>query len=123
MKINKLIEGLEMIETNIKNFDEDIKDVAYSSKNVEDGFAFICIKGFKTDGHEYIDEAIERGAKLIIVDEFYDTSKLKDKVLFIKTSNTRKALSVISANFFEHPSKTFYSLVLQGQTARLRPPL
>ncbi|AZT90998.1 UDP-N-acetylmuramoyl-L-alanyl-D-glutamate--2,6-diaminopimelate ligase [Caldicellulosiruptor changbaiensis] len=118
MKINKLIEGLDIIETNIKNFDEDIKDVAYNSKNVEDGFAFICIKGFKTDGHEYIDEAIKKGAKLIVVDEFFDTSKLKDKVLFIKTSNTRRALSVISANFFEHPSKNFLLIGVTGTNGK-----
>ncbi|WAM31117.1 UDP-N-acetylmuramoyl-L-alanyl-D-glutamate--2,6-diaminopimelate ligase [Caldicellulosiruptor naganoensis] len=118
MKVNKLIKGLNIIETNIKNFDEDIKDIAYNSKNVKDGFAFVCIKGFKTDGHEYIDEAIKRGAKLIVVDEFFDTSKLKDKVLFIKTSNTRKALSIISANFFEHPSKDFLLIGVTGTNGK-----
>jgi len=118
VKIRKLVEGLDIIETNIKDFEKEIKDVAYNSKKVEDGFAFVCIRGFKTDGHEYIDEAIEKGAKLIVVDEFYDTSSLKDKVEFIKTSNTRKALSIISSNFFEHPSKDFLLIGVTGTNGK-----
>lgn len=118
MKIKELIKDLNIIETNIEDFDEDIKDIAYNSKNIEDGFAFVCIKGFKTDGHEYIDEAIKKGAKLIVVDEFFDTSNLKDKVLFIKTSNTRKALSVISSNFFQNPSKDFLLIGVTGTNGK-----
>ncbi|WAM34397.1 UDP-N-acetylmuramoyl-L-alanyl-D-glutamate--2,6-diaminopimelate ligase [Caldicellulosiruptor morganii] len=118
MKLSKLIEGLDIIRTNIQDFDQDIKDIAYNSKNVEDGFAFVCIKGFKTDGHEYIDEAIKRGARLIVVDEFYDTSRLEDKIPFIKTSNTRRALAIISANFFGHPSKEFLLIGVTGTNGK-----
>ncbi|AEM73961.1 UDP-N-acetylmuramoyl-L-alanyl-D-glutamate--2,6-diaminopimelate ligase [Caldicellulosiruptor acetigenus 6A] len=118
LKLKDLIENIDVLETNVKDFDKDITDIAYNSKNAKEGCAFVCIKGFKTDGHEYIDEAIKNGARLVVVDEFFDTSKIDGKIDYIKTSNTRKALAVMSANFFGHPSKDFLLIGVTGTNGK-----
>ena len=48
------------------NADVKIKGIAYDSRKVEEGFLFIAIKGFETDGHKYIASAIEKGAVAVI---------------------------------------------------------
>lgn len=118
LKLLDLIENIDVLETNVGDFDKDITDIAYNSKNAKEGCVFVCIKGFKTDGHEYINEAIQNGACLVVVDEFFDTSKIEGKIDYIKTSNTRKALAVMSANFFGHPSKDFLLIGVTGTNGK-----
>ena len=47
----------------------EIKDIAYDSRKVKEGVAFVALKGFRVDGHDYIDKAISNGAKCIIVED------------------------------------------------------
>ena len=42
----------------------DVKDIAYNSKNVKEGFMFVALTGFMVDGHKYIEDAINNGAKV-----------------------------------------------------------
>ena len=48
----------------------DIKGIAYDSRQVKPGYLFVCISGFKTDGHLYIDQAIKNGASAIIIEGY-----------------------------------------------------
>ena len=50
----------------------DIKGIAYDSRQVEPGYLFVCISGFKTDGHLYIDQAIKNGARAILIEKAID---------------------------------------------------
>lgn len=118
MRIEDLIKGLDIVEMRIKDLNDEIEDIAYNSKKVKNGYAFVCIKGYRADGHEYIPEAIQRGAKLIVVDEFYDTNNISEGVSFVKTRNTRKALSILSNNFFDHPSKSFKLIGVTGTNGK-----
>ena len=61
MKLNDIIQGLDII--NVKGeLNIDINNVQYDSRKVTKGTLFICIKGFVSDGHKYIKDAIEKGA-------------------------------------------------------------
>lgn len=102
MKILDLINRLDIIQT--KNYDENllIKGIAFHSLKVEEDYIYVAIKGYIVDGHSFIEEAIKRGAKALLVEEFVQT---KDQICQIKVSNTREALSIVSSNFFDNPSK------------------
>ena len=66
MKLEKLLEKIEY--TLLKgSLDVDIRDIAYDSRKVEDNYVFVSIVGSNVDGHNYIDNAIELGASVIIV--------------------------------------------------------
>ena len=77
MKLNKLLEKIEY--TLVKGNEEvEIKDLAYDSRNISEGYVFVSIVGNNVDGHDYINSAIENGAKAIIVSKDVDVSVLKN---------------------------------------------
>ena len=101
MKLNKLLRGISysgyIVPENL-----DIKNIAYDSRLVNNQSCFVAIKGERFDGHNFIFEALKRGAKIIVIDD----EKFIDKNFpIIKVESTRKALSKISRHFFSNPSK------------------
>ena len=115
MKLKELLVGLEGLKAK-GNLDLDIKGVESNSKNVEEGFLFVAIKGFKVDGHEFIDSAIEKGATAIVVEEGCDLKQIKklENVVIIMAKDTREALAIVSSNFYKNPSKKFKLIGVTG---------
>ena len=110
MIIEKLMEGI-LYEVLSGTLDKEIKDVVYDSRKVTEGSAFVCLTGFNTDGHAYIDSAIEKGAVLLVVEKDVDVKK--EGVTVLKVVNSRVALSKIAANYFDNPAD---KLVIVGVT-------
>ena len=67
MLLKDLIKRIEVLKI-VGNLDIEIKMV-YDSRQVEEGSLFICIEGFKDDGHDYINKAIQNGAVAIVVEK------------------------------------------------------
>lgn len=110
MKLKKLLEGIDY--TLVKGNDETlINDLAYDSRNVSDGFVFVSIIGNNVDGHDYIDVAIENGAKAIIVSKNIEVSS---DVSVIKVDDTSKVLSKLSMNLFDNPHKKMTTIAITG---------
>ncbi|MCX7843585.1 MAG: UDP-N-acetylmuramoyl-L-alanyl-D-glutamate--2,6-diaminopimelate ligase [Clostridia bacterium] len=109
MLLKELINGLSFVKTR-GSLDVEIEGIAYDSRNVRQGFIFVCIEGFSTDGHEYIPMAIENGAKALLVQKDIEAP---DGITVIKVNNTRYAIAYISDIFFGHPSR---KLALTGVT-------
>lgn len=110
MLLRNLIQGLEF-DYSKGNLDVEINSIAYDSRKVKNGSLFVCIEGFKTDGHKYIQAAIENGARSVLVQK--DVS-VPENVAVIRYRNTRYALAYISEAFFNHPSKKFKLLGITG---------
>lgn len=110
MLLQKLLTGLEnqIISGSI---DIDISGIAYDSRKVKKGFVFVCVEGYKVDGHSYIDSAIQNGASAIIVQKNINA---KQCVSVIKVDDTRLALSHISNLYFDNPSKKFNLIGVTG---------
>ena len=90
LPINRYITDTSSILINYDNGvcknDVEIKGVAYNSQKVQKGWLFVAIKGFKTDGHEYIDTAIKNGAIAVVCEDVNAYKKFKDlnkNVLFV----------------------------------------
>jgi UDP-N-acetylmuramyl-tripeptide synthetase len=100
MKLSDLISDLR--DVNVKgNTDIEIMGVSYRSKDVQDGYVFVCIEGFKTDGHLFAGDAIKRGASAVIVQKDID---VPDGVTLVKVKDSREALALISAAYFNYPA-------------------
>lgn len=78
----------------IGNSDLEIAGIENNTSKLKKDYLFVCIKGFKVDGHDFIDIAIQNGATAIIVDESFD--KVFDNITIIKCRNTRYALAICS---------------------------
>ena len=115
MKLKEMLIGLEGLKVK-GDLDRDIKGVESNSKNVEEGFLFVAIKGFKVDGHEFIDSAIENGATAIIIEEGCDLKQIKnlDNIVVVMAKDTREALAIVSSNFYGNPSRKFKLIGVTG---------
>jgi len=82
--------------------DIEIKDVQIDSRKISAGSLFIAIKGDKTDGHQFVDKAIDSGAVAVIVETI--PSSLKGNVTYIQVSNSHEATGYIAHNFYDEPS-------------------
>ena len=99
----------------VKVYDDiEIKGITSDSRKVEEGYLFIAISGFEMDGHKFIDSAIEKGAKAILINEDrFD--EFKDKNVVILTSaNTRFEMGNMACNFYNNPSKEFKLIGITG---------
>lgn len=114
-----MIENIDVMEINVKDFDKDIIDIVYNLKNVKEGCVFVCIKGFKIDGYEYIDEVIKNGVCLVVVDEFFDIFKIEGKVDYIKILNICKVFVVMFVNFFGYLLKDFLFIGVIGINGKI----
>lgn len=90
----------------------DISDIIYDSRKLVENCMFVCLVGAVTDGHNYINDAVSKGAKAIVVQR--DVDNIPNGITVIKVSNTRKALALMSAAFFGYPAKELTTIGLTG---------
>lgn len=72
-----------------------ITGITYNSNLIKEGNLFVCIKGFKLDGHDYAMDAYKRGAKAFLIEK-----EMNLPGTVIKVRNTRKALALVSKRFY-----------------------
>lgn len=99
MKLADLLKNTG-IECPDREKNTEITGVSYDSRNTKPGDLFVCIKGFTADGHKYAPEAKKAGAAAFIASD-----ELKTDAPVIYTSDCRKALSAVSADFYGNPTK------------------
>lgn len=100
MKLNQLLKAIEIQNTPTSK-DIEISGVSYHSQKVTDGHLFVCIKGYKTDGHKYLSDAAKRGAKVAIVEEIQENVAIPQFLV----ENSRVALAQIGAAYYDQPSE------------------
>lgn len=115
MELKKLLEGVpcERIQGNAE---QEITGVAYDSRTVEPGGLFVCIEGFRTDGHKYIPSALEKGAAAILCT--HQVQGIPKNTAVVLAENTRKALAMVSANFYGHPSRQMRMIGVTGTNGK-----
>jgi UDP-N-acetylmuramoyl-L-alanyl-D-glutamate--2,6-diaminopimelate ligase len=111
MRLEALLRALEHeVITSSGKLEGEIHKIAFDSRTVGPGSLFVAIPGSKHDGHDYIPEAIERGAVAIIGER---ALSLED-VTYIQVSNSRRALALLAAAFFDHPTRRLYTVGITG---------
>lgn len=105
MELKKILIGLEGIKAK-GNLDIEIKGIENNSKEIKEGYMFIAIKGFSTDGHQYVENAIENGATVVMLEQSCNIKELNipENITIIMVKNTREALAICSSNYYGNPS-------------------
>ncbi len=88
-----------------------VTDLVFDSRKVKRGNAFVAFKGTQTDGHKYIDMAVDRGAVAIIHED--NPENIHPGITYVKVSNSHKALGIMASNLYNSPS---HHLKLVGVT-------
>ena len=81
--------------------DRSIESIAYDSRRVAKNSLFVALTGEKTDGHQFIDQAIDKGASVIVTEREDKNSRATCLVV----ENTRDALADLAAAFYERPAR------------------
>ncbi len=88
-----------------------IHNITFDSRKVEQASLFVAIRGAATDGHGYIEAAIEQGAAAVVCEQLPE--KLVTAVTYVQVKDTKEALALMAANYYDQPSK---KLKLTGVT-------
>lgn len=95
--------------------DLEVSSICYDSRECKPGSLFVAIRGLEADGHDYIDQAVENGASVIVVDR---NIRLPAKATVIKVNNSRVVLALLSANFFDNPAEKMKVIGVTGTNGK-----
>lgn len=114
--IKKLLNNIDLIKTSNNLLEnEDVGGIQYDSRQVTSGDLFVAIKGFKTDGHLYIPQAVANKALAVVID---DPAYCSGDYPWILVKDTRKALALLSATFYNNPSEKFLLIGVTGTNGK-----
>ena len=115
MKIRQLIKKIPVEKiTGTSNI--NVKGITYDSRRVEKDFLFVAIPGFKVDGHNFIREAWEKGARTFVIEK--DIGFSLPGAVLIKVSSSRLALAQISNVFYGFPSQKIKVVGITGTNGK-----
>ena len=132
MELRKLLQGVEIRKITGETLKE-IEGIAYHSKQIAKGFLFAAIRGMEVDGHQFIGEAIERGAAAVVLEDEIKIpvvgaglaqskkgaiSSAPPHVTMILVPNSRQALGRISSNFYGDPSSQIRLIGITGTNGK-----
>lgn len=100
MKLSQLIKGINAVNLPA-NMDADVSALCYAADKCGQDSMFVAIQGLKHDGHDFIADAVNKGARYIVCEK--DIS-IPSGVTVIKVVNSRRVLGVLAKNFFKDPS-------------------
>lgn len=110
MVLKDLVKDLEILDVK-GDLNLEFDGIAYDSRKTKSGSLFVCIEGFKADGHKYIPQAIENGTKALLVQREVDVS---EGITVVRVKDTRYALASIADIFHQHPSGKFKLIGVTG---------
>ncbi|QKY68608.1 UDP-N-acetylmuramoyl-L-alanyl-D-glutamate--2,6-diaminopimelate ligase [Lentibacillus sp. CBA3610] len=115
MKLQDILHNVH-VEQNLSRdiVDLVIDGIAENSKDVGKGYVFVAIPGYSANGHDFIQNAIENGASVIIGDK--DISGLS--VPFVKVANSRKSLSILASNYYQNPASRKLMIGITGTNGK-----
>lgn len=109
----RLTDLLERLEYEVVQGSEkaEVTELTNDSRKVVPGSVFVCISGAVSDGHAYIKEVAEKGAKAVIVEKQVEAP---DGVTVIHVDDTRYALALMSAAYFGYPAERLKVIGITG---------
>ena len=98
--------------------DITITSIQYDSRLVEPGSLFVCIRGFRQDGHTFIPDAAARGAAAVMVESDPGTLAIPPGVTVVRVPDARAVLAQAAARFFEYPSRALQLVGVTGTNGK-----
>lgn len=110
MKLSQLLEKVDCICVN-GDVETEITSMEYDSRKVQKGSLFICIKGFQSDGHDFAQMAVEKGAAALLVEDLPD---FDTDAVVVQVEDSRMAMAYMSAAWFDYPAQKMTVIGLTG---------
>ena len=115
IKIEEILKGITVVSvTGTKN--KSISGVEFDSRKVKKDSLFVAVKGYKSDGHEFINSAISSGALAIICEKLPE--KPEKNITWIITDDSARALGMAASNYFGNPSSLLKLVGVTGTNGK-----
>lgn len=98
------------------NMDTEIAALAFDSRKVEPGCAFVAVNGTQVNGHDYIQKAINLGAIAIVCEQL--PAKLEENIAYVAVKDSAEALGLIASNFYGRPSEKMSLVGVTGTNGK-----
>jgi len=115
MLVKDLLRNIDVVEI-IGNIDKNITEINFDSRKVSKGSLFIATPGTNVDGHNFIEQAINKGAIAIICENL--PSVIKKDITYVKVDNSLKALGIAASNYFDNPSDNLKVVGVTGTNGK-----
>lgn len=112
--LGDLLNNLEALEVR-GDLGTLVEGVAYDSRRVVQGQVFVAVSGVRQDGTLYVADAIRRGACAVVGEKVPHEAALTP---FVRVADSRKALALISANFYDHPAQHLQLIGITGTNGK-----
>lgn len=114
MRLRELVADLPVEEV-VGNLDVEIRGISCHSNEIQKGFLFTCIKGFKYDGHSFLSEAKHKGAIAALIE-----NKVPKKwgLTLVRVKDSRKATAAAAAKFYDYPSSKLTLIGITGTNGK-----
>ena len=113
IEFQDLLQGVKV--TGALGLEQVVTGLHYDSRQIQPGNIFVCIQGYRTDGHLFIQDALSRGAVGLVVEKDIN---IQPQVSFARVSNSRLAMALMAANFFDHPSRKLTLIGVTGTNGK-----
>lgn len=119
MKLAELINGVDIVDEDGNPAESwtgenpEISAITCRAQEVIAGGMFVAVKGFAADGHDFVEQAIARGAAAIMCEQPVDVDVAK-----VTVESSRKAMAEVAAAFFGHPSEEMMMIGITGTNGK-----
>ena len=96
--------------------DIPVEKIAFDSREVVPGTAFVAVKGTRADGHEYIGQAIAKGSTAIVCNEL--PLNITKGITYVRVNDSALALGRMASNFYDNPSKKLKLVGITGTNGK-----
>ncbi len=93
-----------------------VKHMDFDSRNISENDVFVAIKGTVSNGHEFIDTAIEQGAIAIVCETLPEN--IKQGITYVQVESSSKALAIMASNFYQNPSENLKLVGVTGTNGK-----
>ena len=98
----------------VGSVDREVEGLAYDSRRVQRNTLFVALRGEKSDGHAFIDQAVEKGAAVIVAER----DAQQTPATWVKVENSRSALADLAAAFYERPTRRLKMAAITGTNGK-----
>jgi len=114
-KLTDILENIK-IQKQVGTLDIQINKIEFDSRKVSANDIFVAIRGTLSDGHNFIETAIEKGAKTIVCQDL--PLNLNENILYLKVKDTSEVLGLMACNFYENPSENLKLVGITGTNGK-----
>lgn len=116
MKIVKDILYKVSISTVLGSTDVMFSEIQFDSRLIKENDLFVAQKGVVFDGHNFIEKAIELGAKVVVCEDL--PKKINSEIVYVEVNDSDEALAIMASNFYDNPSEKLKLIGITGTNGK-----